>query len=685
LLTNPLFHYLATTEEHAPVPAMVAICNWLRPGKGEASAAVIARVTELLLWLEEHPEAHNRLSASLRQWLLEAVYFDVLTALGILSRRGFGRELIDRLYERLNPWPADELNIGDAVSLVFHRDDDPDWVSAMPTDTWIQFLAVLWDYDSEQIQDIRKRVCSEMLYAIEMLSIWVAAEELDDEIVRLDPRVVSRDSAFIAQQRELASFIRTYQQWLEGEAEFYDDDHARVLLGQCADALTLLRKRMVEKGSSVALTHLLERLNQTLERIGLLLDILTERDREAFNDSAIELLRQLVRAGSERNSLSVLWRQNSRIVARSITQNASHQGEHYVTSDRREYLSMLRSGAGGGFIIAAMALVKIQVVAQGFTPGLETLFTSLNYGLGFMLIHMVGCTVATKQPAMTAAHFANAVEQEDKGRANATKLADLLVRVSRSQFIAIVGNVSIALALAWALTLGWGRWQGAVLIPADTANYLLHKLDMVHSPALFHAAIAGVWLFVSGLIAGYYDNRAARVGLAVRLAAHPLLTPWLPEGARKRLAAYVDDNYGALIGNFAFGVLLGTTGYLGGLLGLPLDIRHVAFASADLGYAASAVALSGEQLLFYGASVLMIGGINLWVSFSLALAVALRARGIRISSPGKLVGALWKLVRRQPLALVFPPASPVVAERLPPGDGREDGARQKDGDTSEPR
>jgi len=649
-----------------PVSALKAIVAWLRPrgsDKGK-TAPVLARMIELEQWLETHPLARERLTEALKNWLMEASYFEVFTSLGILSRRGFSREFIDRLYEKINPSPRDKDSIRDTIALVFNRDNDADWVCAIPTETWISFLSSLWRYDSEQLKPVRHKVCSEVLYAIEMLSIWIAAEELEAEILRLDPRVINKDSAFVAQQRELANFIRHYERWLDNDAEFYDDDHARVLLEQCKDGLIQLRKRMMTKGTSIALTHLLERLDQTLARIELLLDTLTVRNREAFNEKAIELLKQLVSASNNRNSLSTLWRQNSRLLARSVTENASHHGEYYVTSNRREYLNMLWSGAGGGFIIAFMALIKIQILAQGFGAGLETLLSSLNYGLGFVLIHMVGCTVATKQPAMTAAHFANAVEKGDQGRANASKLADLLIRVSRSQFIAIVGNVSIALSLAYLLARGYSHWQGVNLIDPETADYLLHRLDFIDSPALVHAAIAGVWLFVSGLISGYFDNRAARLDLAGRLAGHPLLTRLLPTGARQKVAVYVGDNYGALIGNFAFGFLLGTTAYFGAMIGLPLDIRHVAFASTDLGYGISIASLDTEQLLLYGGCVLLIGAINLWVSFSLALSVALRARDVRISSISTLGSALWRQILRQPLALFLPPADSETDEKV---------------------
>jgi site-specific recombinase len=39
---------------------------------------------------------------------------------------------------------------------------------------------------------------------------------------------------------------------------------------------------------------------------------------------------------------------------------------------------------------------------------------SLNYGLGFVLIHILHFTVATKQPAMTAARLAAAIEESDR-------------------------------------------------------------------------------------------------------------------------------------------------------------------------------------------------------------------------------------------------------------------------------
>ena len=55
------------------------------------------------------------------------------------------------------------------------------------------------------------------------------------------------------------------------------------------------------------------------------------------------------------------------------------------------------------------------------------------------------------------------------------------------------------------------------------ATKLLHDLNPFTSLALPHAAIAGVCLFLSGLIAGYFDNMAVYRKVGPRLKAHPQL------------------------------------------------------------------------------------------------------------------------------------------------------------------
>ena len=668
---DTLLDRVVNDESLDAVDTLGLLIDWLRPDNPTQVAPVIARIEELAFAIESRSSVRTTLAARLQALLIDARHLPLYIETGLFSRHGFFRELALRMYERVNPPPMDRRNLKHVLSLVFHKGSDPQWVSAIPDDAWLKLFDLLTG-TAEGRERAMRRAREEALYALETLTIWIAAEELEPELIRLDPRICDRNSAFMAQQRELADYIRAYLEAMhDPERERHDAEHARVLLTQVAEQISLFRKRAIKHGTSVSLTYLLERLDQTLARIETLLDILEPGDTERRRSTGVRLFKHLVTNNTRRHSLRALWQENVKLLSRSVTENASHTGEHYITRNRAEYLQMLWSGAGAGLIIALMALLKLEIVAQGLPLGLQTLLVCLNYGLGFVFIHILHFTVATKQPAMTAARFAAAVEQGDKGMANLKKLADLMIDVGRSQFVAVVGNVFVALPVA--MLVGWAYlelWQAPVL-GADRLQYQLEELSPISGLALFHAAIAGVWLFVAGLIAGFFDNRSAYLNLPGRLREHPLLCRIMPTALRERIADYIDGNYGALAGNFFFGVLLGITGYIGYLLSLPLDIRHIAFSSANLGYVAASEMPGWADFAMYFGFVLLIGAMNLWVSFALAFWVALKARGARIGSVPRLLQVYFMRIGERPRDVLFPPAPAADAEPRAGDKGRK--------------
>ncbi|MCG5524052.1 site-specific recombinase [Ectothiorhodospira haloalkaliphila] len=655
-----LLESLNTSEHPGLVPLLGAVVDWLRPDGAETTEDVVERIQQLhdaqkgRSQKGEQPAAPD-LRKHLQTSMAEARHLSLYTEIGLFSRRGFVRELGQRFYERINPRPRNPENLRDVLSQVFNRPGDTVWVTQVPDDAWILLLDALVDLDDTNGPALT-RAREQVLYSLEMLSLWVAAEELEPELLRLDPDIAERNSPFVALERELSAYVRYYAQWLEDpKQDAHDDEHARVLLQQCMDQVDRFHKRAVTHGSSMSLTHLLERLDQTLTRISDLLDILKRDDNTCQRCAGARLFREMVVQNARQRSLRALWQDNIKLVSRSITEQSGETGEHYITQNRREYLQMLGSGAGAGLIIAFMALIKIQLMQMGLSPGVETFWVSLNYGLGFVLIHILHFTVATKQPAMTAARLSAAIEAGEKGAANQAQIARLLIQVGRSQFVAVLGNVSLALPVA--LLVGWASlaWLNQPVMDEAQMHYHLLELRPLAGLAIFHAAIAGVWLFVAGLIAGYFDNRSAYLQLGARLRDNPLLARVTPMGLRHRIADYLDKNYGALMGNFLFGVLLGVTGFIGLLLGLPLDIRHVAFASANLGYVASIEAMQSATFLMYFLFVLVIGAVNLWVSFALAMYVALRSRGVRLGDLRQLMRAYGRELRKDPQGFLLPP------------------------------
>ncbi|MGO1283416.1 MAG: site-specific recombinase, partial [Psychrobacter sp.] len=283
---------------------------------------------------------------------------------------------------------------------------------------------------------------------------------------------------------------------------------------------------------------------------------------------------------------------------------------------------------------------------------------SMIYGLGFVFIHVIRGTVATKQPAMTAAAIASTIsESSGKKSHQLTKLSELVVDILRTQFIAIMGNVMLAVPVALLISFAWLQYTGVPMIDTEKAEHLLHDLDPFQSLALPHAAIAGVYLFLAGLIAGYYDNLAVYNNVGARIQRHKLLKFILPKTWLTRLGGFVEANLGAIMGNFLFGVFLGSTATIGYIFGLPIDIRHIAFASANLAHGLfniSADDMSWSIILISILGVALIGIVNLLVSFSLALFVALRSKEVKFFEWSRLTKLVFGHIISHPSDFFWP-------------------------------
>ena len=632
------------TAENNPFELVEGLCHLLR----ECETDQIVPTVRLLKRVLKQDRALSQAMATLLcGWLCSLRLYPLFISSGILAREGFGREMKSRLYESFNPSFKDINDLRDIFYLLFSDKNDVHWIDAIPLKEWRGVLGVLARSTAEKERiRLREHFQSEGLFAIEMLSIWIAAEDMEPELMRMAPSLLNADSPFVALHREVVDWLKAHR-----HGEVFDNSHLQVMFDQCRQLIERLQKRGAVVGSSLNVAYLLERLSQTLERLEKLMTIFLSN---RYLPRRILLLAGcFARAAAEQHSVSRLWKKSSKLIARSITQNAGDHGEHYITRDKKEYFAMFYSAAGGGVIIALMALFKNYLglviddkVWRGIAEG-------LNYGIGFTLIFMLHFTVATKQPAMTAACFAEVVERNTQGKALNLKLAQLLVDVFRSQSIAVFGNVMVAMSLAVLIAFVFQHQTGEALMNQAQIDYQLYSIDPF-AGTLWFAAIAGVWLFCSGIISGYFDNRSNYLNTRMRLRQHPLLKYTMTAKCRVKFADYLHENYGSIIGNLCFGMLLGLTSVVGYLTHLPLDIRHIAFSSANVGYIAVSGHFSLSFLLQCIAFVLMIGLVNLIVSFSLTLWVALRSLNTEIDSWWAIWREVGSIIKQRPLSLLLP-------------------------------
>jgi site-specific recombinase len=659
-----------------PAKLIAVLTAKIRPPKACDADHAAHMIQALCHILGRRPELRTALRDALFELLCTRKPVSLYVESGVLPSTGFFSELHRRISHKLLPDAIDTDYLKDILALIFIRQDDDVWVSAVADACWLELLLAL-RFDEQPADDGLPVPLRGILDAVLVLSYRISSIGLEPELIRNEPALEEFASPFLTQNDEVGEYLEQFASvWQNPELELQDEKHILVLLDQCSQVIQKVRRTASRFGTSISLTFLLQRLTQQMERMEALLAILADLRQDKTGSSAqplfVSLFKTLVSGECHKNDVRQHWQESLELLALRVTENASRTGEHYITSTRAEYFSLLRSAMGAGLVIAFMAALKLFAARQQLPPLTEALVFSLNYGLGFMLIHILHFTVATKQPAMTASAIAASISESGGKNRDLESLTSIIAQTLRSQLAAILGNVLIVVPMAMLIAWGVFTVSGTHFIRPEKAHHLLADTDPIHSLAVFYAAIAGVCLFLSGLIAGHHDNLAVYNKIPQRLKQLRWLRRLLGQARLARVANYVENNLGALAGNFYFGCMLGGMTAIGTLFGLPVDIRHVTFSSAYLGFSLVGLdfTLAPQEVLLAVLGIALIGLTNLMVSFTLALSVAIKARKVTYAHWGMLLQSLGRRFRQHPGQFFLPPKVDVTesgkASEAPP-------------------
>ncbi len=452
--------------------------------------------------------------------------------------------------------------------------------------------------------------------------------------------------------------------------------YLRALLQRCRDAADSVHIHLEEHGVSVNIVFEVDQLRERSLRLEAVLDVLlADQPQRALQD----LLVQLVQLSRERRRLGALLSRQYSLMARKVAERHAETGEHYITRDWPEYRTMLRQAAGGGAIIGGTTFAKFGILAFAASYSLAPFWSGfaagMNYAVSFLIVHLLHWTVATKQPAMTAPAMAEKLAAlhhvaattdatsppgdgppPDPDHAAVEGFVDEVSHLVRSQFAGIVGNLALVIPVVLAVQgLAW--WlAGAPLVGVHDAEHVLHSITLLGPTALF-AAFTGVLLFASSLAAGWVENWFVYHRLGSALAHNPAIVARLGAARAQRWARWWRANISGLASNVVLGLMLGLVPVLLAFGGLPIEVRHVTLSTGQLAAAVSTLGwatLHTADFWWCVAGLGVTGVLNLGVSFALALAVAMRSRGITLVDRRRLNGALWRRLRQQPRSFVLP-------------------------------
>ena len=619
------------------------VLQWIRGDRRSVddAAARVGLLVDALL-------ARPTLAGAFRQWwqatTAELDATPLLSDLGFAPRTSFASELGRRL--RLKSLPATPDTANWEVLFHFLRPEpfDARWLHSLDEQTLHGLEQLMGGPGHTQTLDAQ--LLDALTCCIGQIHAFGCASEIRTRMVQ--PQTAALP--FHALQGQLDAFRHSLGQPGAGEQAALT---LRQGLDACRHAASGIYTHLENNGISVGIVFRLRQLRERVIRCKLLIDTLMAPSPVP---AMCSLLAHLAQSAHNTRSLRALWRSNMHLLAAKITERSAESGEHYITRNMAEFRSMLGKAMGGGSIIGLTTWAKFGLYGLALSPFWTGLAAGLNYALSFVAIMLLHWTVATKQPAVTAPAMAAKLKHlDDAGHVDG--FVDEVAHLYRSQIAAIVGNLVAVVPTVLLICLALVASGQADMLTEAQARHVLHDMHLL-GPTALYAAFTGVLLFASSLIAGWTENAFVLHQLESALRYHRGLWRVFGQRAAWRFSQFMRRNISGLSANISLGLLLGLTPALAQFFGLNLEVRHVTLSAGQLTAAVHALGwqtLQTPEFWWSVAGVLVIGPLNLGVSFYMAFRLALAAQDVQASQRGRIARALRDRMRHAPQSFVWPP------------------------------
>lgn len=652
---------------------LVGLLDWIR-GETDNPDVAVARVRMLIDAAEVRPDWLKLWHHWWEEFLSDMDATPLLAHLGFAPQGSFSSELGHRLRRKLLPVAPDTTDLSELFSLLFPSELDVKWLRALDERTLRRLRTTLFRADEASPRPLVGR------YALRTLLDALASAISQISAVGQSADVRARMSAKVKQKRPFLDLPIVFETLREAVmAHGRQSAPALVAAGQlreqldaCRAAAATVYTHLEEHGISVHIEFQLRQMRQRIIRVKALL-LCLETDSPA--QATAQLLSHLVKVNLDSRSLRALLATSTELLAAKVTERNAETGEHYITRSAGDYWRLLGAAAGGGGLLAFTTWIKLAIGATGLSAFWGGWWSGINYAVSFVLIMLLGWTVATKQPAMTAP--AMAAKLKDMSAPDAVEsFVDEVVYLLRSQTVAILGNVGLVMPVVFSLSmaLAWLGWGDGVMDPYH-AQYILAQHHLL-GPTVLYAAATGGLLFLSSVIAGWAENWFVFHRLDSVIAYHPRITARLGAERARRWGLYWRNHVSSWTANISLGLMLGLVPPIVSFFGIPMEVRHVTLVAGQIAAAMHELGAGvlGQPALWWALGGIAITGLtNLAASFTLAFKLALTAQNVPAVDRRRVYAAMGRRLLRQPHSFLLPvrvrhtpPPQPTVTE--PPAD-----------------
>ncbi len=434
-----------------------------------------------------------------------------------------------------------------------------------------------------------------------------------------------------------------------------DERNLEVLFLECAKDIQDVYIHLESLGVSVSVVYRLDILAKALERVHYLASVLQKLPSE--QDLVSKFIASLIRENSRKNSVRELIGDQLRLLAKKIVERTGISGEHYIARDRKEWFHMLVSAGGGGFLTVFTVFIKIVILRVALAPFFSGAFFWINYSASFLLMQVMGFTLATKQPSATAPALAGKLKQIEQEN-QLDQFVDEVIRIFRSQFAAAVGNIGIVVPGCILLGIAYQQIFGHAFLTNAESEHIISSFHPFKTLTILHAAITGVLLWLASVSGGWLENWVVYNQIPEAIAENRNLNIIFGKKHCAEFASGFLKNVAGIGTNLMLGFSLAFFPIITTFFGFPLEAKHVTLSSGSLSFAIISLPpeqLDSTSLIFAFLGIGFILTLNFGVSFILAMLVAQRAREVPLFWLFKLLKAVRQRFMKRPFAFFFAP------------------------------
>lgn len=580
-------------------------------------------------------------------------FIGYLVDTGIYIEEGLISIFRKKIGDFLLPEIEDNNELSSLVNEVFYDTKRFDVLRSIPKDRWDRFFEILMKDVSDDFVKIKtKKIRTSLLQALVILTDRITGGFSGKEMMRYSSEVNYLNNSFSKLSIQINHIV-------DNPASPFDYLEIKQSISNCKKLLEDILTQKDYKGISFKVASKINILQQQLNRLLAVINSFHELKSCGLIHFYSYSTRTWIGFYSPKNWLSNQLSSTVYLITFLVTYHNGKTGEKYITSTAKEYHKMFWTACGGGLIVAFLCYFKTWLGnIPDSSPFFKGFVFSINYAIGFTTIYLLHWTLATKQPSMTAARLAGALVKKSGTELNVKDFTILFAQLCRSQMIAFLGNVIAGFSVALLLFVLLDKGLGMQVIKYSKAYHYWEELVVMDPLIFYYAGIAGVFLFISGLVSGITINNQRFNNVPERVYQHPILKRFFGVAKRRKIANWVEHNNGGVVGNIVFGFLMGFAFVVGEILGIPFDIRHITFAAGNF-----AIGIGGMDYHFTdtGAivigfiSIFLIGWCNFIVSFLLSLLLAFRSNQIPFYKIFPMSMHIIKAFFRNPLPFFIPP------------------------------